>query len=127
VCALAAPDDFLPQISQKKVALADVREAASVAELRATALQGYLDSLDREPVINKLDLLFSLCQPSPILRHDYVHHGGLGSRLTQGEADLAFLHGTDQFLTVLVCQRYGLRLRPKPLIDAISEVLLDGA
>ena len=61
------------------------------------------------------------------LRHDYVHHGGLGSRLIQGEADLAFLHGTEQFLAVLVCQHYGLRVRPKPLIDAISEVLLDGA
>jgi hypothetical protein len=56
-----------------------------------------------------------------------VHHGGLGSRLAQGDADLSFLHGTDLFLAVLVCQRYGLRLRPKPLLDAISEVLLASA
>ena len=61
------------------------------------------------------------------LRHDYVHHGGLGRRLLQGDADLSFLHGTDLFLAVLVCQRYGLRLRPKPLLDAISEVLLASA
>jgi hypothetical protein len=113
VCALAAPDDFLPLIDQKKVTLADVQAATSFAELRATALQGYLDSLDRAPFLKKLDLLFSLCRPSPTfvgldtnyrydrerlialdtLRHDYVHHGGLGSRLPQGDADLAFLHG----------------------------------
>jgi hypothetical protein len=142
VCALAAPDDFLPLIDQKKVTLADVQAATSFAELRATALQGYLDSLDRAPLLKKLDLLFSLCRPSPTfigldtnyrydrerlialdtLRHGYVHHGGLGSRLPQGDADLAFLHGTDQFLVLLVCQHYGLRLRPKPLIDAIVEV-----
>jgi hypothetical protein len=147
VCALAAPDDFLPFIDQKKVTLADVQAAASFAELRTTALEGYLDSLDRAPVIKKLDLIFSLCRPSPTfvgpdanyrydreriialdtLRHDYVHHGGLGSRLPQGDADLSFLHGTDLFLAVLVCQRYGLRLRPKPLLDAISEVLLASA
>jgi hypothetical protein len=95
VCALAAPDDFLPLIDQKKVTLADV-QAVSYAELRATALQDYLDNLDKVPLLKKLDLLFSLCRPSPTfvgidenyrydrerlialdtLRHDYVHHGG---------------------------------------------------
>jgi hypothetical protein len=147
VCALAAPDDFLPFIGRKKVTLADVQAAASVAELRAPALQGYLDSLARTPLLNKLDLLFSLCRPSPTfvgidenyrydreriialdkLRHDYVHHGGLGVRLPQGDADLSFLHGTEQFLAVLVCHRYGLQLRPQPMIDAIGEVLMKGA
>jgi hypothetical protein len=143
VCALAAPDDFLPLIDQKKVTLAGVRAAASFAELRAAALEGYLESLDRAPLVNKLDLLLSLCRPDSTfvsvdanycydreriialdqLRHDYVHHGGLGVRLPQGEADLSFLRGTYWFLTVLVCQRYGLRLRPKPLVDALVETL----
>jgi hypothetical protein len=146
VCALAAPDDFLPLIDQKKVTLADVQAAASVAALRAPALEAYFNSLARAPVVNKLDLLFSLCRPAPTfvgidenyrydreriialdqLRHDYVHHGGLGVRLPQGEADLSFLHGTDQFLTALVCLRYGLRLIPQPLFDAIGEVLMKG-
>jgi hypothetical protein len=143
VCALAAPDDFLPLIDQKKVTLANVQAAASFAELRATAINSYLENLDRAPVLKKLDLLFSLCRPSPTfvgldenyrydreriialdnLRHDYVHHGGLGVRLPQGDADLSFLHGTDQFLALLVCQRYGLQLNPKPLVDAIVETL----
>jgi hypothetical protein len=65
VCALAAPQDFIPQIGRKKVTLADVQEAVSFAELRATAINGYLDSLDRAPLLTKLDLIFSLCRPSP--------------------------------------------------------------
>jgi hypothetical protein len=138
VCALAAPDDFLPLIDQKKVTLAEVRKAASFAELHAAALEGYLESLDRAPLVNKLDLLFSLCRPDStfvsidanyrydrerIIALDYVHHGGLGVRLPQGDADLSFLRGTDLFLALLVCQRYGLRLTSKPLVDAIVETL----
>jgi len=86
-------DDFLPFIDQKKVTLADVQAAASFAELRTTALEGYLDSLDRAPVIKKNFLAVSAV-PTFVgpdanyrydreriialdtLRHDYVHHGG---------------------------------------------------
>lgn len=96
--------------------------------------------------MNKLDLLFSLCRPSPTfvginynyrydrarivaleqLRHDYVHRGGLGVHLSQGEADLSFLHETDYFLTALLCLRYGLQLRPQPLLNAIGDVVMKG-
>ncbi|HEY8006115.1 MAG TPA: hypothetical protein VIE66_04780 [Methylocella sp.] len=143
VCALAEPDNFLPLIDQKKVTLAKVQEAASFSELRATAINGYLDSLDRAPLLKKLDLIFSLCRPSPTfvgidenyrydrerivaldnLRHAYVHHGGLGVRLPQGDADLSFLHETDMFLACLVCQRYQLKPTPKPMIDFLMGVL----
>jgi hypothetical protein len=51
VCALAAPDDFLPLINQKKVTLADVQAAASVAALRAPALEAYINSLVRIPLV----------------------------------------------------------------------------
>jgi hypothetical protein len=50
VCALAAPDDFLPLINQKKVTLADVQAAASVAALRAPALEVYINNLARAPL-----------------------------------------------------------------------------
>ena len=60
------------------------------------------------------------------LRHDYVHHGGLGVRLLQGEDDLSFLRGTDMFLAMLVCQRFRLRPQPKPIIDFLVRVLVHG-
>jgi hypothetical protein len=133
----------MPQINQKKVTLAEVQEATSFSELRATAINGYLDSLDRAPLLKKLDLIFSLCPPSPTfvglyenyrydrervitldnLRHGYVHHGGLGIRLPQGEDDLSFLCETDMFLALLVCQRYRLWPQPKPIIDFLLKVL----
>lgn len=143
VCALAKPEDFMPHIDKKKVTLSEVQEAASFSALRETAIDGYLDSLEKAPLIEKLDLIFSLCQPSHSfmnidenyhydreriialdnLRHDYVHHGGLGSRLPHADDDLSFLLGTDMFLAMLVCERFQLLPRPNPIIDFLLGVL----
>jgi hypothetical protein len=130
VCALAEPEDFMPHIDQKKVTLSEVQRA-EYSELRETAINGYLDRLEREPLIKKLDLIFSLCPPSPTfvgiedyrydrdriialdnLRHDYVHRGALSVRLPRGDDDLSFLSLTDAFLLFLVIQRFGIRLWP---------------
>jgi hypothetical protein len=129
VCALAAPEDFEPYVAEKKVALSEVQGATSFAELRDAAINSYLDKLERESLIKKLDLIFSLCRRPPDfigvekyrydrerivsldnLRHDYVHRGGLGGRLPRGDDDLWFLWNTGNFLLPLVNQRYGIRL-----------------
>jgi hypothetical protein len=70
----------------------------------------YLGSLERAPLLKKLDLIFSLCRPSPTFvginenyRYDRERiialenhattmciHGGLGSRLPHGDDDLSY-------------------------------------
>jgi len=133
VCALASPDDFMPYIDNRKFTLAEV-QAASFSELREKAIGRHLKTLERESLLKKLDILFALCRPPPILqnysydrkrivdldtlRHDYVHRGWVGGRLPQGDDDLAFLSNTTTFLFHLVTQRYGIRLDPNALVGA---------
>ena len=128
VCALAEPTDFIPYVDQKKVTLSEVQRAASFSELHDTAINDYLDKLERESLIKKLDLVFGLCRPPPDfvavekyrydrerivaldkLRHEYAHRG-LGRRLPRGDDDLWFLWKTTNFLLPLVNQRYGIQL-----------------
>ena len=61
-----------------------------------------LDRYDRDRIV-ALDTL----------RHDYVHCGGLGGRLPQGDDDLRFLWNTTDYLLPLVTHRYGIPLDPK--------------
>jgi hypothetical protein len=47
---------------RKKVTLSEVQRAASFAGLRDAAINIYLDQLERESLVKKLDLIFSLCR-----------------------------------------------------------------
>jgi hypothetical protein len=132
VCALAQPEDLLSRVGPKKVSLSDVQGAESFSELLNIAIDGYLNGLERESLIKKLELLFALCRPpsnfEPIekyhydrerivaldnLRHDYVHRGTPGRRvLPRGADDLWFMLNTTNFLVTLVDHRYGIRPSP---------------
>ena len=142
VCALAEPTDFMRDVrdvAQKKVTLSEVYGAASISELRDTVIKGYLDKLERESLIEKLDLILRLCRPPPDfvaietyrydrerivvldkMRNDYAHRG-LGRRLPGGDDDVWFLWKTTNFLLLLVNHRYGIRLDP-----ALCSLLLAG-
>jgi hypothetical protein len=130
VCSLARPADFLPQIGQKRVAIADM-EKAPWPELLQRAVADHFDILARESLVRKLDLLFSLCQPPAdfegivdyrydrnriialdALRHRYVHGDDLSLRLPSGDDDIVYLQKTSMFLMSLVHQRYGIRIDP---------------
>lgn len=133
VCALAEPTDFMRDVrdvGQKRVTLSEVQGAASFSELRDTAIKDYLDKLERQSIIEKLDLILRLCRPPPDfvaiekyrydrerivaldkLRHDYAHRG-LGRGLPGGDDDLWFLCKTTDFLLLLVNQRHRIRLDP---------------
>jgi hypothetical protein len=64
VCALACPDDFMRYIGNRKYTLAEL-QAASFAELREKAIGRRLETLERESLLKKLDILFALCHPRP--------------------------------------------------------------
>lgn len=134
VCAVACPDDFMPYIGNRQFTLTEV-QAASFSELREKAICRHLETLERESLLKKLDILCALCHPPPsllqnysydrkrivdldTLRHDYVHRGWVGGRLPQGDDDLVCLLNTTSFLFHLVTQRYGIRLDPNALVGA---------
>jgi hypothetical protein len=106
VCARAAPNDLLHRIDQKRFTVSEIKET-SFPELQQRAIEQFFESLERESLIKKLDLMFELCRPRPgfqglrgyrydrdrivaldNLRHEFVHGDGVGVRLPQAEADL---------------------------------------
>jgi hypothetical protein len=128
VCAVARPEDFIKYVGKTNVTLSEVQKAGSFSKILRTAIDEYLQTLERASLIKKLDILFELCQPPSDfigikrykynrdriialdkLRHDFAHRG-LGGRLPQGDDDLQFLFDTMNFLFPLVNHRYGIQL-----------------
>jgi hypothetical protein len=138
VCAIAEPDDLMPCIDKKRVALSKVK-TSSFIELRDDEIKTFFASLERESLIKKLDTIFGLCRP-PInfmpmnqynydrqriidldnLRHDYVHRTIKDVRLPRGVDDLWYLFNTTYFLLSLVHYRYGIKLDPNRFITGIE-------
>jgi len=128
VCSLVRPTDFMRWVDQKRFSLADSQHKLWL-DLLKMSVSDYLKTVERESIIKKLDLLFSLCQPpkkfEPMagyrydreriqalddLRHRYVHGAYPAERLTKGDDDLVFLQRTSLFLLGLVNQRYGIHI-----------------
>jgi antitoxin HicB len=143
VCAVARPDDLIRYIDQRRVPLSELRET-SFEQLRARELTQYLEALERESLLKKMDIIFAACRPSPKfvgvrkyhydrnriatldnLRHDYVHGSALGKSLPQGEDDLKYLQDTTTFLFTLVHRRYKLQLDSDEFIAYVKEHLKD--
>jgi hypothetical protein len=144
VCALAEPDDLIPYIDKKRVALSHVKES-SFTELRDKEINEFLASLERESLIRKLDIIFALCRPPQgfvgmqyyrydkeriisldKLRHDYVHRAMLNTRLPRGDDDLWYLFRTTHYLLPLVNQRYGIRVDPNLVASGMGPVQAAG-
>ena len=108
VCALIAPEDWLPYVDKKRLALADIK-GKSFEKLLDETISVHLGNIERDSLTQKLDLLFALCklpakyQPMKDyrydrdrivaldkLRHDYVHGDGPTRRLPQGDDDIFF-------------------------------------
>ena len=139
VCAIAEPDDIMPYIEKKRIALSEMKDA-SFAQLRDNAISEFFISLERDSLIKKLDTIFAVCRPPhdfvgmhdyrydrnrivalDALRHEYVHRGGLGTRLPQGDDDLWYLFKTTHFLLPLVHQRYRFRIDPNHVLAAMGQ------
>jgi hypothetical protein len=136
VCSLARPTDFIQAIGQKKVSIVDIQHTPW-SDLLKQAIGDYLNTLEKESVLKKLDLLFRLCKPPTgfvgvvgynydrsrvaaldALRHRYVHGGYPAECLPNGDDDLLFLVQTNLYLLPLVHHGYGIRIDP----DAMSNL-----
>jgi hypothetical protein len=139
ICWLVAPDDLLHLVERRQFPLAEIRVKGS-AELLNAAIRAYLEQLERESLLKKLDAIMSVCKPGegllpPLgyrynrkrievldkLRHDYVHGEPVTAKLPAGDDDIVYLRQTDMFMLSLVNWRYKVRLDPTILDPPASE------
>jgi hypothetical protein len=128
VCSLARPSDWESIIAEKRVSFASYSEK-SPEGVRSEMIQEKLEHLERESLLKKVDLLFTLCKPpkgfAPIkdyeydrerlekldgARHGIIHRNTVGKPLTNLDDDLDFISKTAKFLVALVHEKYGVQI-----------------
>lgn len=127
--------DWFRFIEQKKIPLSSLM-TDSFDDIAKGKVLEYLDTLDRESLLMKVDRLFSVCRPGPDfkpmddytfdmgrlekldrLRHEIVHGSGPVTRLEHGDDDIWFLQKTCFYFFALVNMRYDTRLDPSLLVQ----------
>lgn len=130
VTAIISPKDWEQLILNKETSLKEVK-SKGIEEIIKTRLKEYIESLERERLLSKVELLFKLCRPprgfSRIanykydrdrlkelnnLRNSIVHGDGPIKKLPNGEEDIEFLFKTTLHLMTLITYRYGVEVNP---------------
>jgi hypothetical protein len=130
VCALARPADWDNRLKRKSVEFSDV-QTKDLPTLRQELLTPHLKQLKRDPLVDRIEVLLSLCPPSPTPianykfsldrlteldddRHKIIHSTGSGVALTNIEDDLRFITDTVLHLAGAVQAKHGLRFVSPP-------------
>jgi len=127
--------DWFDFIQQKKIQLSSLKND-SFDEIAKGKVLEYLESLDRESLLVKVDRLFAVCRPRPDfnpmddytfdrgrlekldkLRREIVHGSGAVTQLEHGDEDIWFLEKTCFYFFALVNMRYDTRLDPNQLVQ----------
>lgn len=127
--------DWMPFIEQKQISISALKGITYDDIVKDKVFQ-YIDSLDRQPLLTKVDRLFHICKPEPnfepmndykfdrdrlekldCLRHDIVHGSGPVAALEDGDNDVWFLQKTAFYFKALVNMRYDTRINPKLLVQ----------
>lgn len=128
IAALVAPEDAVRFVSDRRVPLAEI-EKHSYEDLRTKHIEAWLEQIERESLLKKMDVTHQLCQPPADfdeiedykydrdrlmrldrLRHDVVHGEADQKDFKFSEDDLHFMHRTWAYLFALVHTRYNLRV-----------------
>lgn len=129
---------WVPFVERKQILIASLNGRCYDDVIRDTVAQ-YVDSLDRQSLLIKVDRLFSVCCPEPnfdpmddytfdrerlvrldSLRHDVVHGAGPVTVMVDCDDDVWYLQKTAFYFMGLVNMRYDTRidttqfLQPKP-------------
>lgn len=126
--SLASPTDWEQFIEKRKVSIEEIR-GLSYEEIIKNKINDYINCLDRESLLVKIERLFQVCRPptgfSPIhnycydrvrlekldeIRHEIVHGTTAVDMLPKGEDDIWFLQQTANFLMGLVNKKYNLKI-----------------
>ena len=138
VTALTAPDSWAKYVENKRLSLAELK-GRDYPQVLAREVIFYVEALERESLLMKIDRLFEVCHPpkgfDPIrdfrfdrerlseldkLRHEIVHQAGAVKPLPKGADDLWFLEQSTAYLVSLINERFGLRIDPMAAIDALK-------
>jgi hypothetical protein len=132
VTSMLEPQSWESLIDKKKIQLSEIKEQ-SYSEILSREVSKFILSLERESLLKKVDLLFSICKPprdfAPIndfqydrarleeldkLRHEIVHGSG-PIKLPNGPADIRYPQRTSSFLMALVNERFGIKVDPNEI------------
>ena len=136
VAASVSPESWDDFIGKRKVEIQEIK-ASSYDDVRAMTLGDYLNGLERESVLKKIDLLFAICKPpegfAPIneysfdrnrvlaidkIRHEIVHGEPVEEPLPAGDDDIWFLMSTANFLMSLLNHKFDLKIDPYQVVGA---------
>jgi len=137
--AYVSPLSWERYVSKKKVAIDEIKEDSYQSILNAKILQ-YVNSLERESLLTKIDHIFQVCKPiegfTPIenykfdrdrvegldrLRHDVVHGAGQVVRLPKGDEDIWYLFQTSNYLMLLINKSFELKITPYFSVQEVTE------
>lgn len=119
---------WLPSIENKTVAISSLNDR-SYDDVVRDAVKLYIDSLERQSLLVKVDRLFSVCRPAPnfepmddykfdrerlarldSMRHDIVHGSGPVTAMENCDDDVWYLQKTAFYFMGLVNMRYDTRI-----------------
>ncbi len=136
VCALLNHNDWEIFIKNKKLSVEEIRDQ-SIDQILKIKVHEYIDSLDRESLLFKVDRLFQVCRPplnfSPLhnyaydrerlkkldqMRHEIVHESSSVPLLPSGDEDIWYLQKTANFFMALVNYKYEVKINPNLMFKA---------
>lgn len=140
VVAMLDPEAWLDSLKGRMVTLVETKDS-SFRQLLRGAVDRYLDQLERESLLLKIDKLYSMCPP-PLdpslrvrgynfdrdrlerldkLRHAIIHGDALGKPVPNAAAELDFLLKTSTHLLTMVAVRFDLKIDPSYLRTYYAE------
>lgn len=130
VSALIAPDDWFKYIKNKEVSFKKIKNS-SYEETYLNELDNFIKKIDNKSLIERTQILFSLCQPSKnfqiksdfsfkqdqlkeidSLRHEIVHDNGILSSVENVEDKVNYLLNTGVHLLGMINKKYDVKLNP---------------
>jgi hypothetical protein len=140
VTMLAAPKDWEGAVEKKVVLLAELKAANYDQLLQQKLKDYYTTQLERGALLTKADLLLARCKPeakwSPMnnygydrkrleylndFRHNIIHGDGLGMELKNADDEVDYLMRTALYFMGLVNLRYGFKVAPAYIFQAMAE------
>jgi hypothetical protein len=128
----AAPQDWLSEIKQRKIAIVDTFNK-SIDDLYKQEIESYLQGLERQSVAIKLEILFRIVQPPKdhpkipsyvydlekirqidAIRHTAAHKNPLSYEPSNLEDDVQYLRTTVLYILSLLIGKYQIENKPRP-------------
>lgn len=130
ISALISPDDWFKYIKNKEVSFKKIK-SSSYEETYINELDDFIKKIDHKSLIERTQILFSLCQPSKDfqiksdfsfkkdklkqidnLRHEIVHDNGILSSVENVEDKVNYLLNTGLHLWGMIHEKYDLKINP---------------